>query len=253
MHSVGEVIERRLGPPSRRDGVTAPYWVEAAPDSTAIHRIDRASGEETPVASLWVPKADRPSRGGKRPMYMPQDSWAVGAEGRVTVVRANGYSVDWYLPDGSIISGPPNDAERFPVGSEEKEAAVEYYNASATFTMAWGSGTIERTQSSRGLPSGHTVNADDFEWPDLLPIFRRVLVSPRGEAWVERYMPAGGRGRAEIFNEQGVRTGFIELPDQARVIGFAAEGEPGSRVYVARTDDVGLIWLEGYRVLGAEG
>ena len=203
-----------------------------------------------PVARSWRPVRGPP--GAKRPMFVPYDSWAVGADGRVAVVRANGYSVDWYLPDGSIIQGPPNDAETFPVGPAEKEAEVEFYKANATyaFTM-FGAGGVQSQRTSRGLPPGTTPDVDDFEWPEMMPVFRggrRTLVSPLGEAWVERYMPAGGPGRVEVFDERAIRVGFIELPPQSKVIGFAAGGEAGSKVYLARTDDVGLIWLERYRI-----
>ena len=46
--------------------------------------------------------------------------------------------------------------------------------------------------------------------------------------------------------------GFVELPFQAKVIGFTAGDDAESMIYVARTDDVGLVWLERYRVLRAE-
>ncbi len=40
---------------------------------------------------------------------------------------------------------------------------------------------------------------------------------------------------------------------RSKVIGFASRGEPGSGVYLTRTDDIGLIWLERYRVSRAQG
>jgi hypothetical protein len=234
--------------------LTAPYWLEGSPDSFAIHRIDRVSGIETPVARGWVPAAARFRPGGKRPMLVPHDAWAVGADGRVTVVRANGYSVDWYLTDGSMIHGAPNDIETFLVGLAEKQAEVESYNANATFTRSWSQGgTIQRMQVSRGMPPGTELDVDEFEWPEMMPVFSRVLVSPRGEAWVERYMPAAGPGRVDVFDNGGIRLGFIELPPQSKVIGFGTGAEPGFDVYLTRTDDVGLIWLERYRVLRVEG
>jgi hypothetical protein len=242
------IVEPRFVDKAGNIYLLAPFWLQGSPDSFAIHRIDRASGVETLVGWGWVPAGARFSRGGKRATLVPHDTWAVGAEGRVVVVRTNGYSVDWYRPDGSIVRGQSNDAETFAVGPAEKEAEVEFHNANAIFTRSWSrGGTIYRMQSSRGLPAGEARNVDDFEWPEVLPIFSRVLVSPRGEAWVERYMPAGGPGRVEVFDERAVRVGFIELPAQSKVIGFAARGEPGSKVYLARTDDVGLIWLERYR------
>ena len=97
-------------------------------------------------------------------------------------------------------------------------------------------------------------DVDDFAWPETLPVLKggRTLISPQGEAWVERMMPAGGPGRIEVFDDQGICVGFVELPPQAKVIGFGARAEAASTAYLARTDDVGLIWLERYRVLRAE-
>jgi hypothetical protein len=66
-------------------------------------------------------------------------------------------------------------------------------------------------------------------------------------------MPAGGEGRVDVFDERGIRMGFIELTPGSKVIGFGARVDAGSIAYLARTDDVGLIWLERYRVLRVEG
>ncbi len=233
-----------------------PYSREGPPDTTASHKIVRATGEETRVAAAWHTPYVRPQPGEKRPMLTPYDDWAVGSDGRVAVIRANGYSVDWYFPDGRVVQGPTNEAEAFSMGFPEKEAALEHANASGI--LSHGGISDEGTQSlrmSRGFPAGAFPGIDDLAWPENLPVFRieETLVSPRGEAWVHRMMPAGGPGRIEVFDERATRVGFIELPPQSRVIGFAAGAEPGSKVYLARTDDVGLIWLERYRVLRAEG
>jgi hypothetical protein len=92
---------------------------------------------------------------------------------------------------------------------------------------------------------------DGMEWPETLPVFRvgGTLVSPRGEAWVERFMPAGTPGRVDVFDDSGIRLGYFELPPQAKIVGFAAGDDAGSEMYVARTDEVGLVWLERYRVV----
>jgi len=231
--------------------VTAPYWLEGPPDSTAIHRLDRASGDEAPVAWEWRPERVRRPRGAKRPMLVLSDDWAVGSDGRVAMVRADGYSVDWYMPDGSVVQGPPNDAETFPVGPAEMEAQVEFFMANATYAFSMvGEGGIKSMQMSRGVPPGNTQEIDDFEWPRVLPVFQdgRTLVSPMGEAWVQRHMPAGGPGRVDIFDERGIRLGFIELTPGSKVIGFGARVDAGSIAYLVRTDEVGLMWLERYRI-----
>ena len=233
-----------------------PYSPEGPPDTTALHKIVRATGEETRVAAAWHTAYVRPQPGEKRPMLRPYDDWAAGSDGRVAVIRANGYSVDWYFPDGRVVQGPTNEAEAFPMGLPEKEAALERANASGILSRRGISD--EGTQSlrmSRGFPPGAFPGIDDLAWPENLPVFRieETLVSPRGEVWIHRMMPAGGPGRVEVFDERAIRVEFIELPPQSSVIGFAAGAEPGSKVYLARTDDVGLIWLERYRVLRAEG
>ena len=234
---------------------TAPYYLPSPDDSTGVHRIDRASGEETPVASHWNTPYVRRPRGAKRPMLRPYDDWAVGADGRVVVVRANGYSVDWFFPDGRVVEGPPNDAEIFPLGLPEMESELEKVSATAVFTRSLvGESGVESQQMSRGVPAGFFGGVDEVEWPETLPTFRvgGTLVSPDGEAWVERMVPVGSPGRVEIFDDSGIRLGYFELPLQAKIIGFPAGDDVGSAVYVARTDDVGLMWLERYRIVWAE-
>jgi hypothetical protein len=230
---------------------TAPYQ-DGPPDTAAVHRIDRASGEETAVAWSWRTEYIRRPRGAKRPVFVPYDDWAVGTDGRVAVVRANGFSVDWYFPDGRVAQGPPNEVETFPLDLPEMEAALEALSVNAVTGMTVvGDGGTESFQMSRGLPPGTALGIDDLAFPETLPIFRveGTLISPRGEAWVERLMPAGGPGRVEIFDERGIRLGFIELPARSKVIAFGEGAEAGSIAYLARTDDVGLIWLERYRVI----
>jgi hypothetical protein len=173
----------------------------------------------------------------------------------VAVVRANGYSVDWFFPDGTVVEGPPNEVETFPVGLPEMEAELEKVSATAVFTRTLvGEDGMQSQQMSRGVPAGFFGGVDELEWPETLPVFRleATQVSPLGEAWVERIVPAGSPGRVDIFDERGIRLGFFELHSQATVIGFASGAEVGSLVYVARTDDDGLVWLERYRVLRAE-
>lgn len=228
-----------------------PYSPDGPPDTTALHRIDRATLEETRVAAAWHTPYVRRQPGEKRPILRLYDDWAVGSDGRMAVVRANGYSVDWYFPDGRVVHGPPNEVETFPVGVAEKEAEVEAFTASAVYSMTLvGDGGTESFQMSRGVPPGGGPGIDDLTWPETLPAFRvgGTLISPWGEAWVERLMPAGGPGRMEIFDERGVRLGFIELPPRSKVIAFGIWGDAGSIAYLARTDDVGLIWLGRYRI-----
>jgi hypothetical protein len=231
-----------------------PYSREGPPDTTALHRIDRVTREETRVAAAWHAEYVRPQPGAKRPMLILHDDWAIGSDGRVAVIRANGYSVDWYFPDGSVAHGPPNEVETFPLVESDMEAGLESMSATGIMSMALvGEGGTQSLQMSRGIPASQMQGIDGYDWPETLPVFRMggAQISPRGNVWVERFMPAGAPGRMEVFDEQGNRVGFIELPPRSKIIGFGVGAEAASTAYVARTDDVGLIWLERYRILWA--
>lgn len=228
------------------------YSPEAPRDTFSLRRIDRATLEETEVATAWHAPFAKPAPGTKQQMLVLYDDWAVGADGRIAVVRAHGYSVDWYLPDGKVVRGPPNQVETYPVGLAEKEAELEHAAAATVITASTvDDDGVQTMLMSRGMPRGTMPSVDAFAWPEILPVFRgeATLVSPQQEAWIHRMMPAGVPGRIEVFDEQGVRLGFFEIPARSRLIGFSPRGEPGSIVYVTRTDDMGLVWLERYQVL----
>ena len=65
-------------------------------------------------------------------------------------------------------------------------------------------------------------------------------------------MPAGSPGRVEVFDDRGARLGPIELPPNTRVIEFGPGGDEAAVADLARTDEVGLVWLERYLVVREE-
>jgi len=223
----------------------------APPDSAPVVRFDRATEAEHRLAWVWR-DAGRRDRNAPQPAMIAVDDWAVGADGRIAVVRANGVSVDWYLPGGGVIRGPAYELEPFPVGPAEKEAELETMQSSAVFVISQvgGEGT-ETRQMGRGLPPGTQVRVEDFAWPETLPPFRMgwTLVSPSGDAWVQRMMPTDRPPRVEVFDGRGNHLGRVELPQGCRVIGFASRREGAEAVYLVRTDAVGLKWLERHRIL----
>ncbi len=235
--------------PSDADGIPE--------DSTSINRLDRASGTETVVGWSWHPDWRALRRGGKRPLFTSTDDWAVGPDGRVAVVRANGYSVDWYFPDGRTVVGSPHDAELYPVGEAEKLAQLQLFASSAIMTFgAYGAdGSVSSRQLRRGVPSGSGPEMDEFWSTEDLPLFRggSTLVSPLGEAWVFRHLPHGASSRYEVFDSRGIRRGFVELDVDSRIIGFGTRPETEDMAYLTRTDEVGLVWLERHRILREEG
>jgi hypothetical protein len=184
-------------------------------------------------------------------MFISLDGMAVGEDGRVAVVRVNGYSVDWLYPHGRIVSGPGYPVHRYPVGEAEKVAEVELMMAEAVYaTTQTGGGQPTTSQLRRGIPSSARSSLGDLSWPDELPIFRAggVRISPSYHVWVERMVPADVQPFYEVFDDEGTRLGYVPFPMGARLLGFGRGGGTGLVAYLARTDALGLRWLERYRV-----
>lgn len=217
-------------------------------DSDYVVRYDRRTGVLDTVAVLALPELVISGSGSSIPPMTPRDDWAAGMDGAVAVVRASDYSVDWHRPDGTVVMGPPNTIEPFSVGEAEKERFVGEYGVDeiALLRTTTSSGGMA-LRFIRGVPGGLPERSiDDFEFPDVLPIFRhgRMMVSPEGHAWVERYMPAHSPPAFDVFDSEGVRLGAVQFPERRRLIGF------GDRtVYVVRIDEVDLKWLERYRLV----
>ena len=62
-------------------------------------------------------------------------------------------------------------------------------------------------------------------------------------------MPRTMPPRYELFDSAGAHLGFVELPAGGNIIGFGTHADTQDRVYLARVDEVGLIWLERYRLV----
>ena len=69
-----------------------------------------------------------------------------------------------------------------------------------------------------------------------------MSVSPDGEMWVERHVKAGAPRQYDVFGTGGERLRSMILPESRRIVGFG-----DGVVYLARTDEVDLQWLERYK------
>ena len=226
------------------------YTPGQMPDSAFVARYDRATEIVDTLGTLRIPKAESERVGNNMVMtrgpLMPMDDWAVALDGTVAIVRAADYSIEWILPDGSVERGSPTPYGAVDITRAERERwADEAYANQLTMSSAMSrDGSVSRSQFRRG--GGTRPELEPIEWPDALPPFKpdRSHISPFGDLWVERYQEVGATPVVDVFDRQGNKNCEVVLPLGRRVIGFG-----DGVVYLARTDEFDLQWLERYRIV----
>ena len=172
----------------------------------------------------------------------------------LAVVRANGYAVEWRFPDGSVVAGPQNPFERRSISEDDKYAFLDQRSSAGLSVMisSSGSGAAEMSMSRGGGGfGGDEPNLLDFEWAEEFPPFRpdRSRVAPTGELWVERWLPGEQNPQMDVFDQEGLKIGTVDLPQGRELIGFGTTARGDPAVYLLRTDEFDLKWLERYRMV----
>ena len=253
--TTGHVYHSSAGSFNVRGGGPAPEL----PDSEPVLRWNLAANTTDTIAVLYAPSgvtATRGSRGGgfsfntaggarftglqSRP-FQPRDAWTVTADGRVAVVRANEYRVDWYQPNGGPATrGPVVEYDPIRIDDAEKDAwADQQANRQMTMRMIGGSGGGGSRQIQAPRPD---VDAVDF--PEFKPPFgsNAAVVTPGGQLWVMRSQRHDDTDTwYDVFDSRGARVRQVRLSNHRRVVGFGR-----GVVYVVVTDDDDLQWLERY-------
>ena len=242
--------------PGMRVGPNGPE----ASDSSAIVRYDRATQRLDTLGMVKLQKANTQVSGGQGNMRVmmgganplaPRDEWAVFADGRVAIVRAEPYRVDWVMPDGTKRTSTPirhtpirmTDADR----RAEEVLRERARSNSMMITMSQGPGGVQR--SAQMGPGANAPPPQPLtDWPDVKPPFRAgmpsVLARPNGELWVRRLEPAGARSTLyDIINPQGVVTHQVRIPEGWSLVGFG-----GGTVYTTKLDEDDLVYLQRHAV-----
>ena len=220
------------------------------PDSAAVVRLDRQTGVMDTLVQVKLPEVRQTRAGGPGNQNVsismlplsPQDAWAVAPDGRIAVARSSDYHVEWVSPDGQVTSGTSVDHKPIKVERADKEEWAESMGNGVRIGIAVSDGD-RRVTLGRGGGSGDP-DIDNLDWPETKPAFvaNGVLVTPEGDMWVRRHVPAGEPVRFDVFGQDAELKGAVTLPAGRRVVGFGR-----STVYATRTDDLGLQWLERYR------
>lgn len=223
----------------------------AIPDSAPIVRWDRRSGVMDTIARVKRPEMKRAESGGAgersvsiMPVPLsPEDAWAVGPDGRVAVARASDYHIDWIAPDGRVVRGEPVAYDPVRIRRADRDEWLEGLEGRLRVSISVENGQ-RRVSLGRGSGGQGGPDPDRLDWPEFKPSFvaTRVWVAPTGDVWVRRHVPAGRPGEIDIFGADGQRRGSLTLPPDRRIVGFGR-----GVVFLMRTDEMGLQWLERYR------
>lgn len=188
-----------------------------------VYRWDRKTRQPDSIASIMVPNPQPIERTvpgvgkviARRLMpFTPQDDWVVAPTGRVAFIRARPYRVDWRELDGTLTIGPAVAYQAVPVTDADRKAREPN---GPPFQLVYPATKAPFTQ-------GMTV------------------IDDREQVWVRRERRAGASEVMwDVFDGKGKHLGVLTLPASKRIVAVTFRF-----VYVVRTDEDDLQWLEAY-------
>lgn len=228
-------------------------------DSAAIVRYDRGTQRTDTLAWITLPKNNVSSSGsagnvsiriGAANPLTPRDAWTVFPDGRLAIVRAADYHVDWVMPDGKKVSSAaiPYSPIRMTRKDIEEEEALRERARQSSVRMAM---TNDNGRMSRSASIGPEPNAPPLEpldnWPDVKPPFRpgagAVWARPNGELWVRRMEKAGSKGTLyDVIDAKGAVTHRVRVPEGWSVVGMGR-----GTVYTVKHDEDDLAYVQRHR------
>ncbi len=221
-------------------------------DSAPVQRFNRAKRSYETVAYIKLPKNNAQVSGGagrtevriggSNP-FAARDEWAVAPDGRVAIVHASDYRVEWISPNGQRAIGPSTAHNNTKVTNAHKKWWQETQRRRATGLMITNDNG--RMAASTAPPSALTPDERN-DWPEYLPPFltNAAQIAPNGELWVLQASASDDvLPTYDIFDATGKLTGRVVLATRSRVVGFG-----NGTVYVARLDEDDLQYLQRFRV-----
>lgn len=201
---------------------------------TYVQRLNRRTGARDTVAALVVPPQLWPENSfngwaAPRTALFARDTYAVGLDGSVIVVRHDPYRVDRVV-DGRVRAGPVRVVPRVPVTDADKREWA------ARFAARRPSLRTEDGRSAQLPPM--QVDLARTTFPTHFPPFldEAAQVAPNGDVWVQRALPTrAGRTEYDLFAADGSWRATVRLAPSQRVVAFR-----GTQVVVSTREDDGL-------------
>lgn len=229
---------------------------------THVLRWDRRSGRTDSLTTLRGPVGERngatmTGNGMIRTftnLPLAASDIAVAApDGRVAVVRASPYQVEWYHQDGIVVHGRPAIPSAIRVTEAEKKAFLASQLRPGSFQMRAAGGALPSAGGAAAgarTPSFSAAEAEamtnpEMTWPALKPPFPAsgAMIDTDGRLWVPRTRAYNDSiPTYDVFDSAGRVVERIVLPKGARLVGFGR-----GVVYLSRIDEDELLYLQKYR------
>lgn len=231
-----------------------PGWMLQAerPDSLPVVRFIPGAGSMETIGRLKAspqppppPRRDRPTF----PVYVfaPGDSWAVTPAGRVALVRAADYRVEWIEPNGRRVTGPRVEWKPIRVTAKDRS---EFVRRNLITGGTSGKGGADRPPGGLSPVTADMVTdravaemVENMTFADIKPAFTDAapIIAPDGTLWVERSVAAGAPSTWDQFDAAGRPSGSRQLPAGRRLVGVGR-----SHIYAVADDEDGIERLERY-------
>jgi hypothetical protein len=222
-----------------------------AQDSVPVMRFDRRKQTYEPVAYVRMPKGNAQVSGNSGNMmvrigsanpFAARDEWAVAPDGRIAIVRADEYRVDWVSPNGQRTRGPVTPYTRTRVSDKHKKWWQESQRRRGQAMMVTNENG--RTSASVRPPQGAPEERND--WPEYFPPFlgSGVQAAPNGHVWVLQAIASDDDTPTyDVFDGSGKLAQRVQIPKRSRVVGFG-----NGSVYVAKYDEDDLQYLQRFKL-----
>ncbi|MBK8248389.1 MAG: hypothetical protein IPK85_13430 [Gemmatimonadetes bacterium] len=222
-------------------------------DSLPILRIDRASQKTDTLGYVKQPKENVQTTGDGNRMqvrmgvsnpFATRDEWVVTADGRVGILRAAEYRLDWVAP--TRATGVANAYTKLKVSEAHKQ---QWRDSQRGATALMITNTNGRTTTQAGPAGAGGIRIPEpTDWPELMPPFlgtgQSVLAAPNGQVWVARTREAKDEVPTyDVLDAAGRVAMRVALAPKTRVAGFG-----NGVVYTIRTDEDDLQYLQRHRM-----
>ncbi len=229
-----------------------PAWAErerSLPDDSV--RIVRWDGRGDAVVTVAVVQGTRyrkdrsPAMQPRIPIvgYAAQDAWTVLPDGRLAIVRASPYRVEFHAPGRAPRIGPSLPTTARPVTAEDRRRFIREFHAGSAESGRGPNGGMGRAP----LPSAAEVErmVGTTEWAATHPPFDAgaVLAAADGAIWVGMPAEPGRPRRYDVFDGSGRRVRQVEVGVDRRVVVVGRRG-----VYVVADGEDGVQSIERYRL-----